>query len=112
MGIWLKRWKKDNWQHEGKPFRAAILWQDIAAQLETLVVKVQHEDVHVPKSQATKEHKNNHHITTRIRQLECSREIETENVKVNCSLLGGSVTPPVICKEMQPLDGLMTEAWI
>jgi len=38
------------------------LWQDIAAQLEQLVVKVHHMDAHVAKSQATEEHQNNHQV--------------------------------------------------
>jgi len=35
------------------------LWQDIAAWLEKLFLKVHHIDVHVSKSQATDEHQNN-----------------------------------------------------
>jgi len=38
------------------------LWQDITARLEQLVVKVRHVDAHVPKSQATEEHQNNHQV--------------------------------------------------
>ncbi|GAB0197135.1 fer-1-like protein 4 [Grus japonensis] len=37
---WLQQWKRSNWQHTGKPFWAAPLWQDIAAWLEKLVVKI------------------------------------------------------------------------
>ncbi|GAB0202684.1 hypothetical protein GRJ2_002734000 [Grus japonensis] len=43
---WLQQWKKSNWQHRGKPIWAAPLWQDIAARLEKLVVKVHHVDAH------------------------------------------------------------------
>jgi len=38
------------------------LWQDIAAWLEQLAVKVGHVDAHVPKSWATEEHQNNQHV--------------------------------------------------
>jgi len=59
---WLQQWKKNNWQHRGKPVWAAPLWQDIAARLEQLVVKVHHVDAHVPKSWATEEHQNNQQV--------------------------------------------------
>ena len=57
---WLQQWKQSNWQHRGKPIWAAPLWQDTAVRLEKPVVKVRHADAHVPKSQATEEHQNNH----------------------------------------------------
>ncbi|GAB0206584.1 hypothetical protein GRJ2_003124000 [Grus japonensis] len=59
---WLQQWKRNNWQRRGKPIWAAELWQDIAARLEKLVVKVRHVDAHIPKSQATEEHQNNHQV--------------------------------------------------
>ncbi|GAB0205676.1 hypothetical protein GRJ2_003033200 [Grus japonensis] len=59
---WLQQWKRSNWQRRGKPIWAAPLWQDIAARLEKLVVKVRHVDAHVPKSQATEEHQNNQQV--------------------------------------------------
>ncbi|GAB0205174.1 hypothetical protein GRJ2_002983000 [Grus japonensis] len=59
---WLQQWKRSNWQHRGKPIWAAPLWQDIAAQLEKLVVKVRHVDAHVAKSRATEEHQNNQQV--------------------------------------------------
>ncbi|KAK4810769.1 hypothetical protein QYF61_007743 [Mycteria americana] len=59
---WLQQWKQNNWQRRGKPIWAATLWQDIAARVENLVVKVRHVDAHVPKSQATEEHQNNQHV--------------------------------------------------
>ncbi|GAB0188949.1 hypothetical protein GRJ2_001360200 [Grus japonensis] len=59
---WLQQWKRNNWQRRGKPIWAAPLWQDIAAQLEKLVVKVRHVDAHVPKSRATEEHQNNQQV--------------------------------------------------
>ncbi|GAB0208498.1 ribonuclease H-like [Grus japonensis] len=59
---WLQQWKRSNWQRRGKPIWAAPLWQDIAARLEKLVVKVRHVDAHIPKSQATEEHQNNQQV--------------------------------------------------
>ncbi|GAB0202604.1 hypothetical protein GRJ2_002726000 [Grus japonensis] len=59
---WLQQWKQSNWQHRGKPIWAAKLWQDIAARLEKLVVKVRHVDAHVPKRWATEEHQNNQQV--------------------------------------------------
>ncbi|RMC09938.1 hypothetical protein DUI87_12725 [Hirundo rustica rustica] len=41
---WLNRWKKASWQRRGKPIWAAEIWQDIAARVEKLTVKVQHVD--------------------------------------------------------------------
>ncbi|GAB0202217.1 hypothetical protein GRJ2_002687300 [Grus japonensis] len=59
---WLQQWKRSNWQRRGKPIWAAPLWQEIAARLEKLVVKVRHVDAHVPKSWATEEHQNNQQV--------------------------------------------------
>ncbi|KAK4807077.1 hypothetical protein QYF61_018418 [Mycteria americana] len=59
---WLQQWKQNNWQRRGKPIWAAALWQDIAARVENLVVKVRHVDAHVPKSQATEEHQSNQQV--------------------------------------------------
>ncbi|KAM6086134.1 uncharacterized protein LJ206_007568 [Theristicus caerulescens] len=59
---WLQQWKQSNWQRRGKPIWAAALWQDIAARIENLVVKVRHVDAHVPKSRATEEHQNNQQV--------------------------------------------------
>ncbi|XP_068528932.1 ribonuclease H1-like [Anas acuta] len=59
---WLQQWKKSNWQHRGKPIWAATLWQDIAARVENLDVKVRHVDAHMPKSRATEEHQNNEEV--------------------------------------------------
>ncbi|GAB0208574.1 hypothetical protein GRJ2_003323100 [Grus japonensis] len=59
---WLQQWKQSNWQSRGKPIWAAELWQDIAAQLEKLVVKVCHVDAHIPKNLATEEHQNNQQV--------------------------------------------------
>ncbi|KAK4815608.1 hypothetical protein QYF61_004823 [Mycteria americana] len=59
---WLQQWKQSNWQRRGKPIWAAALWQDIAAQVENLVVKVRHVDADVPKSQATEEDQNNQQV--------------------------------------------------
>ncbi|GAB0207801.1 hypothetical protein GRJ2_003245800 [Grus japonensis] len=59
---WLQQWKRNNWQLRGKPIWAAELWQDIAARLENLIVKVCHNNAHVPKSWATEEHQNNQQV--------------------------------------------------
>ncbi|RMB92672.1 hypothetical protein DUI87_30981 [Hirundo rustica rustica] len=59
---WLNRWKKANWQRRGKPIWAAEIWQDIAARVEKLTVKVRHVDAHVSKSQANEEHHNNEQV--------------------------------------------------
>lgn len=40
----------------------AILGQDTAAQVGSLVVKVLHVDAHAPKSWATEEHQNNQQV--------------------------------------------------
>lgn len=45
-----------NWQCGGKPTWAAGLWQDNAAQVESLAVKIHHVDAHVPKNWATEEY--------------------------------------------------------
>ncbi|KAK4825458.1 LOW QUALITY PROTEIN: hypothetical protein QYF61_027613 [Mycteria americana] len=59
---WLQQGKQSNWQRRGKPIWAAALWQDIAARVENLVVKVHHVDAHVPKRRATEEHQNNQQV--------------------------------------------------
>ena len=46
---WLQQWKQSNWQRRGKPIWAAALWQDIAARVENLDVKVRHVDAHIPR---------------------------------------------------------------
>ncbi|RMC19769.1 hypothetical protein DUI87_03333 [Hirundo rustica rustica] len=51
-----------NWQRRGKPIWAAEIWQDIAARVEKLTVKVRHVDAHVSKSQANEEHHNNEQV--------------------------------------------------
>ncbi|XP_029820605.1 uncharacterized protein LOC115307985 [Manacus vitellinus] len=56
---WLERWKKANWQRQGKPIWAAEMWQDIAGRVEKLSVKVRHVDAHVGKKRANEEHRNN-----------------------------------------------------
>uniref|UniRef100_A0A8C8E7K8 RNase H type-1 domain-containing protein n=1 Tax=Otus sunia TaxID=257818 RepID=A0A8C8E7K8_9STRI len=56
---WLQQWKQNNWQRKGRPIWAAEVWQDIAARMENLAVKVRHVDAHIPKSRATDEHQHN-----------------------------------------------------
>lgn len=62
LWAWLQQWKQNNWQRRGKSIRAAVLWQNIAAPVENLTVKVRHVDAHVPKSRATEEHQNNQQV--------------------------------------------------
>jgi len=64
---WLQQWKKNNWQRRDKPIWAAPLWQDIAAQLEQLVVKVRHVNAHVPKSWGTEEPQNNQQVDQAVK---------------------------------------------
>ncbi|KAK4817217.1 hypothetical protein QYF61_003741 [Mycteria americana] len=59
---WLQQWKQSNRLRRGKPIWAAVLWQDIAAQVENLVVEVCHIDAHVPKSLATEEHQKHQQV--------------------------------------------------
>ena len=59
---WLQQWKKTNWQCRGKPIWAAALWQDIAAQVENMALKVRYVDTHMPKRRSTEEHQNNEQV--------------------------------------------------
>jgi len=76
LGGWLQQWKKNNWQRRGKPIWPAPLWQNIAARLENLVVKVCHVEIHVPRSWDTKEHQNN-------QQMDQAYETEVAQVDLN-----------------------------
>ncbi|KAK4830577.1 LOW QUALITY PROTEIN: hypothetical protein QYF61_011755 [Mycteria americana] len=60
--LYTDSWMVPNALWGGKPIWAAALWQDIAAWVENLVVKVHHIDDHIPKSQATEEHQNNQQV--------------------------------------------------
>ncbi|KAK4830543.1 hypothetical protein QYF61_011681 [Mycteria americana] len=73
---WLQQWKQSNWQCTGKPIGAAALWQDMAAWVESLVVKACHVDAHVPKSWAAEEHQNN-------QQVDQAAEIEGAQVDLD-----------------------------
>ncbi|KAF4801989.1 hypothetical protein TURU_029782 [Turdus rufiventris] len=55
---WMDCWKKASWQLRGKPIWAAEIWRDIAIRVESLAMKVQHMDAHVPKSRANEKHHN------------------------------------------------------
>ncbi|GAB0207226.1 interleukin-6 receptor subunit beta [Grus japonensis] len=85
---WLQQWKQSNWQHRGKPIWAAPLWQDIAARLEKLVVKVHHIDAHVPKRWATEEHQNN-------QQVDQAAKIEVAQVDLDWQHKEPSKGPPI-----------------
>ncbi|KAJ7414467.1 hypothetical protein BTVI_40977 [Pitangus sulphuratus] len=41
---WLDQWKKINWRRRGKPIWASDLWQDIAARVKKLNVRIRHVD--------------------------------------------------------------------
>jgi len=106
---WLQQWKKNNWQRRGKPIWAAPLWQDIAARLEQLVVKVRHEDAHIPKSWATEEHQNNH-------QVDQAAKIEMAQVDLDWQHKGELFIARWAHdtsdhQEMRHTDGLMTKRW-
>ncbi|GAB0208289.1 hypothetical protein GRJ2_003294600 [Grus japonensis] len=108
---WLQQWKQSNWQCRGKPIWAAPLWQDIAARLEKLVVKVGHIDAHVPKSRATEEHQNN-------QQVDQAAKIEVAQVDLDWQHKGelfmshdGPMTPQAIKEEMEHIDGPAIEGW-
>ncbi|GAB0208713.1 tyrosine-protein kinase Fer [Grus japonensis] len=86
---WLQQWKRNNWQRRGKPIWGAPLWQDIAARLEKLVVKVRHVDAHVLKSRATEEHQNNQQVDQaakiEVAQVDLDWQgKETEKAKDRC----------------------------
>ncbi|GAB0203253.1 hypothetical protein GRJ2_002790900 [Grus japonensis] len=108
---WLQQSKQSNWQRRSKPIWAAPLWQDIAARLEKLVVKVHHVDAHVPKSQDTEEHQNN-------QQVDQAAKIEVAQVHLDWQhkgelfiAHGGPMTPQAIKEEMRHIDGPVIEGW-
>ncbi|RMB91353.1 hypothetical protein DUI87_32144 [Hirundo rustica rustica] len=74
---WLNCWKKANWQRRGKAIWAAEIWQDMAARVEKLTVKVRHMDAHVSKSQANEEHHNNE-------QVDKATKVKVSQVIHNC----------------------------
>lgn len=63
-------------------------------------------DAHVPTSQTTEEHRNNHQMNQAARVFQIEVDWAT---KVNCSSLGEFVTLPVITEETLHADGLVTE---
>lgn len=52
----------DQWQHTGKSTWAAALWQDMAAQVENLIVKVHHVDAHKSIGRGIEEHWNSEKV--------------------------------------------------
>ncbi|KAK4810791.1 hypothetical protein QYF61_008763 [Mycteria americana] len=70
---WLQQWKKTNWQCRGKPIWAAAWWQDIAAWVENIALKVCHVDAHMPKSCAAEEHRNNEQVDKAVK-IEVAKE--------------------------------------
>lgn len=59
---WLQWWKQSDWQHKGKAIWAATLWQDTAALMENLIMKVPYIEMDTPKNWATEEHQNNQKV--------------------------------------------------
>ena len=86
------------------------MWRDIAARLEQLAVKVRHVDAHVPKSQATEEHQNNH-------QVDQAAKIEVAQVGLDWQHKGELFIAQWAHdtsdqqEEMRHTDGLVTEGW-
>ncbi|GAB0207417.1 mitochondrial enolase superfamily member 1 [Grus japonensis] len=99
---WLQQWKKTNWQHRGKPIWAAALWQDIAARVENMAVKVRHVDAHIPKSRATEEHQNNEQVDeaakSEVAQVDLDWERKVNEGSERAALVGtwppARVNPP------------------
>ncbi|RMC09840.1 hypothetical protein DUI87_13627 [Hirundo rustica rustica] len=74
---WLNHWKKASWQCRGKPIWAAEIWQDIAARVEKLIVKVRLVDTHVSKRRANEEHHNKE-------QVDKAAKVKVSQVIHNC----------------------------
>ncbi|GAB0203245.1 hypothetical protein GRJ2_002790100 [Grus japonensis] len=108
---WLQQWKQSNWQCRGKPIWAAPLWQDIAARLENLIVKVHHIDAHVPKSQDTEEHQNNQQVDQAAKIEVAQVELDRQSKGELSISHGGPMTPQVIKEEMRHIDGPVIEGW-
>ncbi|KAK4829624.1 LOW QUALITY PROTEIN: hypothetical protein QYF61_005751 [Mycteria americana] len=89
---WLQQWKQSNWQRRSKPIWAAALWQNIAARVENLVVKVRHIDAHVPKSRATEEHQN------KVDQVDQAAKIEVAQVDLDWQHKGVDLTMDAIAE--------------
>ncbi|RMB98402.1 hypothetical protein DUI87_25308 [Hirundo rustica rustica] len=107
---WLNRWKKANWQRRGKPIWAAEIWQDIAARVEKLTVKVRHVDAHVSKSQANEEHHNNEQVDKAAKVKVSQVDLDWQH-KGEVFLAVGPMMRLVIRGEMQHTDGPVTEGW-
>ncbi|GAB0177969.1 hypothetical protein GRJ2_000262200 [Grus japonensis] len=74
--LYTDSWMVANAQCRGKPIWAAPVWQDIAARLENLTVKVCHVDAHISKTWATEEHLNN-------QQVDQAAKIEVDQVDLD-----------------------------
>lgn len=73
---WLQQWKQNNWQCTGKPIWVAASWKDIAAWIESMILKVHHIDPHIPKRDANGEHQNNE-------QMDMATRTEVAQVDLN-----------------------------
>jgi len=106
----LQQWKKNNWQRRGKPIWAAPLWQDIAACLEQLVVKVRHVDAHVPKGRPTEEHRNNHQVDQAAKTEVAQVDLDWQH-KGELFIAQWAHDTSDQQEEMRHTDGLVTEGW-
>ncbi|KAM9600007.1 ribonuclease H-like [Morphnus guianensis] len=64
---WLQQWKKSNCQRRGKPIWAAALWQDSAARVGNITLKVCQVDAQMPKSCPAEEHGNNEQVDKTVK---------------------------------------------
>lgn len=62
LWVWLQQKKQNNWQHRSKHIWTAVLWKDIAAWVENMVVEGCCLDAHVPKGHTIKEQQNNQKV--------------------------------------------------
>lgn len=54
--------KQNNWQHRGKLIWTAVLWKDITAWVENMVVEICYLDARVPKGHNIEEQQNNQQV--------------------------------------------------
>lgn len=106
----------ERWQRKEEPLWATALWQDTAARLERLFVKVRHADAHVAERRATEEDKNNPQVDKNNPQAERAaggvQPARTGSARANCSALGGLRTLLVVRGETLPTDGLAAAGWL
>ena len=107
---WLQHWEQNHWQWRGKPVWAAELWNDIAAQIKDMVVRVRHVDAHVPKSRATEEQQNNHQVDGDAKIEVAQIDLDWQN-KGELFLARSAHETSGHQGEMPHISGLETERW-